>query len=64
MTLRLISVSLTGVLSTLSMMAHADFVDDSHLTFSTKNFYFNRDYRDRSDPSKAEEWAQGLILKH
>lgn len=64
MTQRLITVSLTGVLVGLPALAQADFIQDSHLNFSTKNYYFNRDYRDGTGPSKAEEWAQSFILKY
>lgn len=64
MTPKLFSVSLAGLLAGLPALARADFIDDSHLTFSTKNYYFNRDYRDGTGPSKAEEWAQGFILKY
>lgn len=64
MTPKLFSVSLTGALAGFPVLAHAGFVEDSHVNFSTKNYYFNRDYRDGTGPSKAEEWAQSFILKY
>lgn len=57
----------------LATQAHADLVADSHMSLETRNFYMNRDYRDaglsdgpRHDgkpQSKAEDWAQGFILR-
>ncbi|MBO3277411.1 OprD family porin [Pseudomonas schmalbachii] len=57
----------------LSPAAQADFIDDSHLNLELRNFYMNRDYRDAGLPdtprhdgssvSKAEEWAQGFMLR-
>lgn len=47
----------------LSGVAHADFFSDSHATVETRNVYFNRDFRDGSQQSKRDEWAQGLMLK-
>lgn len=37
-------------------------LEDSKATFSTRNFYMNRDFRDGDGQSKREEWAQGLML--
>lgn len=57
----------------LAAHAHADLLADSHLSLEARNFYMNRDYRDdglfdapRHDgqtQSKAEDWAQGFILR-
>lgn len=57
----------------LTTQAQADLLGDSHLSLETRNFYMNRDYRDaglfdgpRHDgkpQSKAEDWAQGFILR-
>ena len=57
----------------LTAQAQADLLGDSHLSLETRNFYMNRDYRDaglfdgpRHDgkpQSKAEDWAQGFILR-
>lgn len=54
-------------------VAFADFIDDSHLRLDTRNFYMNRDFRDaglsdtpRHDgksQAKAEEWAQGFLMR-
>ena len=44
--------------------AHADFLKDSKSTLDLRNYYFNRDFRQSGVPqSKAEEWAQGFILR-
>lgn len=57
----------------LTTQAQADLLGESHLSLETRNFYMNRDYRDaglfdgpRHDgkpQSKAEDWAQGFILR-
>ncbi|UPQ80964.1 OprD family porin [Pseudomonas knackmussii] len=47
-----------------STMASAAFLDDSKASVEARNFYMNRDFRQSgADQSKAEEWAQGFILK-
>lgn len=46
-----------------SPSAFADFLGDAKGSLSTQNYYFGRDYRDGSGASKADEWAQGFILK-
>ena len=38
------------------------FIDDSHATLQSSNFYLNRDFREDSGISKREEWAQGFVL--
>ncbi|MCU1785306.1 OprD family porin [Pseudomonas sp. 13B_2.1_Bac1] len=40
----------------------AGFVEDSHATLQTSNFYLNRDFREDAGVSKREEWAQGFVL--
>ncbi|MGK9063590.1 OprD family porin [Stutzerimonas chloritidismutans] len=46
-----------------SSMASAAFLDDSKAAVELRNFYMNRDFRSGTGQSKAEEWAQGFILK-
>ncbi|MCG3008929.1 OprD family outer membrane porin [Pseudomonas aeruginosa] len=41
----------------------AGFIDDSQTTFTTRNFYLERDYQSARLPDKAQEWAQGFILR-
>jgi hypothetical protein len=42
----------------------AAFVDDSTAVLDTRNFYMNRDFRqDSATQAKAEEWAQGFMLR-
>ncbi|MBK5002416.1 OprD family [Pseudomonas sp. S31] len=43
---------------------HADFIDDSDVSLTARNFYFSRDFRQSAAvQSKREEWAQGLMFK-
>ncbi|WP_095157870.1 OprD family porin [Pseudomonas sp. Irchel 3E13] len=52
-------------LAILCSNAHAAFLDDSKASVEARNFYFNRDFRqDGAAQSKAEEWAQGFILRY
>ncbi|HAB65165.1 MAG TPA: outer membrane porin, OprD family, partial [Pseudomonas sp.] len=47
-----------------STMASAAFLDDSKASVELRNFYMNRDFRQSgASQSKADEWAQGFILK-
>ncbi|MDH4556064.1 OprD family porin [Pseudomonas sp. BN417] len=49
----------------LSTPALADFVKDGKASLELRNFYFNRDFRqDNAAQSKAEEWAQGFLLRY
>ncbi|MBT8769328.1 OprD family porin [Metapseudomonas boanensis] len=54
-------------LALLATQAHADeatnqegFIEGSHLTVQTRNYYFNRDRRD-SQTQNSQEWGQGFI---
>lgn len=48
----------------VSTQAWADFISDSKGSLDTRNFYMNRDFRQSgAAQNKAEEWAQGFILK-
>ncbi|TWH77495.1 outer membrane OprD family porin [Azomonas agilis] len=40
---------------------YADFIEDSKLTFSTRNFYYNQDVRNQ-EGARLEEWGQGFML--
>ncbi|MCI0916790.1 OprD family porin [Pseudomonas stutzeri] len=47
-----------------STMASAAFLDDSKGSVELRNFYMNRDFRESgASQSKADEWAQGFIMK-
>lgn len=49
----------------LPLMCQAQFIDDSQLALGARNFYMNRDiHGDRPPQSKAEEWAQGFVLRY
>ncbi|MDH0745448.1 OprD family porin [Pseudomonas sp. GD03842] len=52
-----------SVTLTQGITAHADFVADSKGELEGRNFYFNRDFRQEGARDKAEEWAQGLLLR-
>ena len=54
----LLGLSLIGVPS-----AQADFIADSKGSLEARNFYFNRDFRQEGVRDKAEEWAQGFLLR-
>lgn len=44
--------------------ASADFLQDSKASLELRNYYFNRDFQQSGvAQSKAEEWAQGLLLR-
>jgi len=47
----------------LPTLAHADFIADSKASVEMRNFYFNRDFRQSGARDKAEEWAQGFLLR-
>lgn len=49
--------------SSLPGLASADFIDDSKASLELRNFYFNRDFRQEGARDKAEEWAQGFLLR-
>ncbi|MCQ4308347.1 OprD family porin, partial [Pseudomonas stutzeri] len=52
-----------GAALSIAGPASAAFFDDSKAAVELRNFYMNRDFRTGTAPSKAEEWAQGFILK-
>jgi len=58
--------TLSGVVAALgiSTPASADFISDSKANLEARNFYMNRDFRQHNAAqSKAEEWAQGFMLR-
>jgi hypothetical protein len=62
MTLIKYSAGILGLLVVQNSMA-AGFVDDSHATLLTRNFYSNSDNRDgAAAPNYTQEWGQGFIL--
>lgn len=60
-------VALASLGATLAMpsMVQAAFIEDTKASLELRNFYFNRDFRQNPSTanSKAEEWAQGFILR-
>lgn len=62
---RAISVSSLAVALSIPMLAQAAFIEDSKAGLELRNFYMNRDFRhDTATQSKAEEWAQGFLLRY
>ena len=39
------------------------FTDDSQITLTARNFYFDRDYKQGDPMPAARDWAQGFIFK-
>jgi hypothetical protein len=62
---RAVAFATLGTCLTLPSLAQADFIQDSKANLELRNFYMNRDFRNSASDkqSKAEEWAQGAILK-
>jgi|TARA_R100000789_G_scaffold92373_1_gene90893 hypothetical protein len=59
-----VALATLGATLSIPTMAQAAFVDDSKVNLELRNFYFNGDNRDETAAqSKAEEWAQGFILR-
>lgn len=51
--------------SAISHSVSADFLKDSKASLETRNYYFSRDFRQaNAAQSKAEEWAQGFLLRY
>ncbi|MDY7219187.1 OprD family porin [Denitrificimonas sp. JX-1] len=63
---RSISLSTLAVALSIPITAQAAFIEDSKANLELRNFYMNRDFRNASNesPSKAEEWAQGFLLRY
>ncbi|MBP7189176.1 MAG: OprD family porin [Thiopseudomonas sp.] len=63
---RSISLGTLAVALSLPIAAQAAFIEDSKASLELRNFYMNRDFRDvpSTSQSKAEEWAQGFLLKY
>ncbi|MDY0208039.1 MAG: OprD family porin [Pseudomonas sp.] len=62
---RAISVSSLAVALSIPMLAQAAFIEDSKASLELRNFYMNRDFRhETATQSKAEEWAQGFLLRY
>src|SRR3990167_5270594 len=53
-----------GIALGLAAPASAAFIADSKAVLDARNFYMNRDFRqDGAAQPKAEEWAQGFMLR-
>nr|ACP17939.1 putative outer membrane porin [Pseudomonas nitroreducens] len=63
---RAVALATLGTSITVPTIAHADFIKDSKASVELRNFYFNRDFRTSTpaQQNKAEEWAQGFILRY
>jgi hypothetical protein len=59
-----LSASIAAIALGASNVASAAFIEDSKAAVELRSFYMNRDFRQSgATQSKAEEWAQGFILK-
>ncbi|MFH3781100.1 porin OpdQ, partial [Acinetobacter baumannii] len=62
---RAVAFAALGSSITVPTLAHAEFIKDSKASIELRNFYFNRDFRQEgASQSKAEEWAQGFLLRY
>ncbi|QEY62325.1 OprD family porin [Metapseudomonas lalkuanensis] len=62
---RAVALAALGASVTLPGVAQAEFIKDSKASLELRNFYFNRDFRQEgAAQSKAEEWAQGFLLRY
>ncbi|MCY1282261.1 Porin-like protein NicP [compost metagenome] len=62
---RAVALAALGASVTLPGIAQAEFIKDSKASLELRNFYFNRDFRQEgANQSKAEEWAQGFLLRY
>ncbi|OTG62423.1 OprD family outer membrane porin [Acinetobacter silvestris] len=41
----------------------SDFIDNSNVELTTRNFYFDRDFQEQSAYPAAKDWTQGFIFK-
>ncbi len=48
--------------SILAIPVKAELLEDSSARLELRNYYFNRDYREGTAPTR-EEWAQGFLLR-
>ncbi len=59
-----VALAALGTSLTLPTISQAAFIEDSKASVELRNFYMNRDFRqDGASQSKAEEWAQGFLLR-
>jgi hypothetical protein len=60
-----VALAALGTSLTLPTIGHAAFLEDSKASVELRNFYMNRDFRQEgAAQSKAEEWAQGFLLRY
>lgn len=60
-----VALAALGTSLTLPTISQAAFIEDSKVNVELRNFYMNRDFRqDNASQSKAEEWAQGFLLRY
>lgn len=64
---RSVALAALGTSLTLPTISQAAFIEDSKASVELRNFYMNRDFRQEggsNGQSKAEEWAQGFLLRY
>ena len=60
-----VALATLGATLAIPTMAQAAFIEDTKAGLELRNFYFNRDFRGNPNTAnnKAEEWAQGFLLR-
>ncbi|WP_137972793.1 OprD family porin [Pseudomonas sp. F(2018)] len=60
-----VALAALGTSLTLPTISQAAFLEDGKASVELRNFYMNRDFRQEgAAQSKAEEWAQGFLLRY
>jgi hypothetical protein len=60
-----VALAALGTSLTLPTTSQAAFLEDGKASVELRNFYMNRDFRQEgAAQSKAEEWAQGFLLRY
>ncbi len=59
-----VALATLGATLAIPSMAQAAFIEDTKASLELRNFYYNRDFRQEgATQSKADEWAQGFLLR-
>ncbi len=59
-----VALATLGATLAIPTMAQAAFIEDTKASLELRNFYYNRDFRQEgATQSKADEWAQGFLLR-
>lgn len=58
-----VALATLGATLAIPSMAQAAFIEDTKAGLELRNFYMNRDFREGAGQAKADEWAQGFLLR-